>query len=238
MAAAASAPRLTWGMIASVALHVAAIAAFVLARPKEVPMPPVYRVQLIAAPPGERAIGAVQPKAPVSPPVEKPPPPTPAKPAPKTTKAPTPKAKTTSVPKQATPTPPVKAAQPEKPTPQPTAGGGPTGGKGADVANVDTPGIEFPYPWYTAQIVRQMIKYFGTSNSQLEATVRFTIRRDGTIDPESIHMVTPSRDYSFNQKVLGTVEAVMNAKPFQALPSGYQEDILPVTFRFSPSLNK
>jgi len=50
VAAAASAPRLTWGMVASVALHVAAIAAFVFAHPTEGPTPPVYRVQLIAAP--------------------------------------------------------------------------------------------------------------------------------------------------------------------------------------------
>jgi len=201
-------------------------------------MPPIYRVRLIAAPPGERAIGVVQPTPPVAPPAEKPPTPTASKPVPKPAKAPTPKARTAPVPRQTTPAPPVKTAEPQKPTPQPTAGGGPTGGKGADIANVDTPGIEFPYPWYTDNIVRQLIRAFGPDNSRWVAAVRFVIHRDGTVDPESIHLVTSSGNYSFDQKALGAVEAAANAKKFGALPPGFQEDILSVTFRFSPSLNK
>jgi TonB family protein len=224
-------------MIASVALHAAAIAAFVFTRPTESPMPPIYRVQLIAAPAGPRQIGAVQPTPPIAPPPE-PAKPTPAKPAPpKPKSAPVKSTKTAPAPKQATPAPPVKSA-PEKPAPQPVAGGGPTGGKGADIANVDTPGIEFPYPWYTDNIVRQLIHFFGQDNSRWVASVRFVIHRDGTVDPESIHLVTSSGNYSFDQKALGAVEAAANAKKFGALPPGFQEDILPVTFRFSPSLNR
>ncbi|HTE44853.1 MAG TPA: hypothetical protein VK636_06385, partial [Gemmatimonadaceae bacterium] len=59
-----------------------------------------------------------------------------------------------------------------------------------------------------------------------------------SVDPESIRMVTPSRDYAFNQQALGAVEAVANAKLFGPLPPGFQEDILPVTFRFSPNLSR
>ena len=36
--------------------------------------------------------------------------------------------------------------------------------------------------------------------------------------------------------LLGAVEAAANAKSFGPLPSGFSEDILPVTFRFSPQL--
>lgn len=234
MAAAASAPRLTWGMVASVALHAAAIAAFVFTRPTEAPMPPVYRVRLIAAPPGPRAIGAVQPVPPTTPPVEKAPTPAPAKPAPK---PPPPKAKAARVPKQTTPAPPVKAAEPPKPTPQPTAGGGPTGGKGADVANIDTPGIDFPYPWYTQGIVRKLMTAFGTNNGRWSATIRFVIKRDGSVDPETIQFVTRSGNYPFDTQAYGAVEAAARLG-FGVIPPGYNEDILPVTFRFSPSLNK
>ena len=55
-----------------------------------------------------------------------------------------------------------KTAEPPKPeTPPPTAAGGATGGKGTDVANVDTPGIEFPYPGYTAE--HRRAKFFANS---------------------------------------------------------------------------
>jgi protein TonB len=140
-------------------------------------------------------------------------------------------------PKVATPTQPAKT--PEQPTPTaqaPTAGGGPTGGKGADVAAVDTPGIDFPYPGYTNNIVRQLILRFGQSSARLTAEVRFVIRRDGSVDPESIKRVPSSGDYSFDQRALAAVEAAANANAFGPLPPGFREDILPVTFRFSPSL--
>jgi len=221
-----------------VLFHGGLIAAFFALRPPPAPpSPPVYRVQLFAAPAGERAIGVVQPappvvekRAPVPPPTKKVTSP-PAKPVVATPrrKAPTPTV--------ATPTPPAKAAEPPKPaTEAPTAGGGPTGGKGADVATVDTPGIDFPYPGYTNNIVRQLILRFGQSPARLTAEVRFVIRRDGTVDPESIKLVTSSRDYSFDQRALAAVEAAANAKAFGTLPPGFREDILPVTFRFSPSL--
>ncbi len=222
------------------------MAAFLMLRPSAPPpSPPIYRVQLIAAPAGERAIGVVQDVPPVT--VAEPTPVPVAPPVPKsaTIKArPTPAKPTTvpkTVPKAATPTPkPVEKQQkPAKTqTPAPTAGGGPVGGKGADVANVDTPGIEFPYPGYTQNITRQLILRFGRLSGSFEATVRFVIRRDGTVDPESIKLVTSDGDYSFKQRALGAVEAAANAKSFGPLPAGYQEDILPVTFRFSPSLNR
>jgi protein TonB len=232
---AVSAPRLSGGIIASVLLHGGLVAAFIALRPPPAPpSPPLYRVQLFAAPAGPRAVGVVQEPQPA--------PATPA-PTPPATKAAPPVQKT--VPskarpkpaKAATPTPPVKATeQPKQNTPAPTAGGGPVGGKGADVAAVETPGIEFPYPGYTNNIVRQLILQFGQSSARLTAEVRFVIRRDGSVDPESIRRVTSSGDYSFDQRAIAAVEAAANAKAFGPLPPGFREDILPVTFRFSPSL--
>lgn len=235
---AAAEPRLTGGIVASVLLHGGLVAAFVLLRPAPPPpSPPLYQVHLLAAPPGPRAVGVVQDEPRPQP--EKPPPPTPVK----STATPTrptpapPKAKPKPTPKvkAATPPPAPQKTQPKPETPQPIAGGGETGGKGADVANVDTPGIEFPYPGYTNNIVRQLIIYLGHVASRDTAVVRFVIRRDGTVDPESIRPIAGS-SYSFTQRALAAVEAAANAKVFGPLPGGFREDILPVTFRFTPAL--
>jgi hypothetical protein len=110
------------------------------------------------------------------------------------------------------------------------------GGKGTDVATVETPGIDFDYPFYTTNIVRRLIQYFGNFNGSLKAEVRFVIRRDGSVDPASIRLVTPSGNYTFDQRALGAVEAAANAKAFGPLPGGFREDILPVTFWFSPQV--
>ena len=231
---AAADPRLSGGILASVLLHGGLVGAFLLLRPPAPPpSPPLYQVHLIAAPPGPRAIGVVQDQ--LQPPVEKPLPPakvTPTRPTPAPPKA---KVKPQPKVKAVTPTPAPQKAQPKTESPQPAAGGGETGGKGADVANVDTPGIEFPYPAYTNNIVRQLIIYLGRTAARDTAVVRFVIRRDGTIDPESIRPVAGS-SYSFTQRALAAVEAAANAKVFGPLPPGFREDILPVTFRFTPAL--
>jgi protein TonB len=232
---AASAPRLTGGFFASLLLHGGFVALLVFfAAPRAMaPSPPLYRVQLIAAPAGDRAAGVI---APETPPVVSPAP----VPTPKTQpkiKPPTKEKTKPPVAKTATPVPQTKA--PPKPeTPPPTAGGGSTGGKGTDVANVDTPGIDFAYPGYLQNISREVLRQFQTQQTRLTLTadVRFMIKRDGTVDPESIRLVTSSGNYSFDQKALGAVEAAANANRFGRLPDGFREDILPVTFRFTPSM--
>jgi len=231
--------RFSTGFVASVLLHGLLIAAFLSLRGgPPPPSPPIYKVELIAAPAGERAIGVVADKPQPTPPAPTPVAPVTKTPVPrvKVPAPPTAKVKPTKAPVAATPTPPTKAATP--PVAAPVAGGGPVGGKGADVANVNTSGIDFPYPFYTQNITRQLILAFGSSRIALTAEVRFIIKRDGSVDPESIHMVTPSNSYAFNQQALGAVESVARAKLFGPLPPGFQEDILPVTFRFSPSLSR
>ena len=239
MMAAASAPRLTGGLFASVLLHggVVALLVFFAAPRPSAPSPPLYQVHLIAAPAGDRAagvVGAARDAAGRSPP-----------PFPrrrrrrKSNRRRTRRPSRRRVAKAATPVPQPKVAEPPKPeTPPPTAGGGATGGKGTDVANVDTPGIEFPYPGYLQNISREVLRQFQTQQTRLTLTADVSFRDQARRHRRSgsIRLVTPSGNYSFDQKALGAVEAAANAKRFGRLPDGFREDILPVTFRFTPSL--
>ena len=54
-------PGIGVGLFASVLLHVGLIAAFLTLRSRPVATPPVYNIQLLAAPTGTPAIGVVQP---------------------------------------------------------------------------------------------------------------------------------------------------------------------------------
>lgn len=229
-------PRSGLGMpvTASAAMHAALIAAFFLLRPAESATPPIYRVTMIAAPAGDRAIGVVQhfpPTPAVTQPAPLPPrPKAPARAAP----APTPTHAAGSLPKLATPSPPTPKAVPPT-SPPPVAGGGPTGGRGADVANVNTAGIDFPFPGYLDNIMRQVaLRFEPSSGGALRADVAFLIRRDGTVPLTSIRIVRRSGVYSFDLEAQGAIEAAANAHAFGPLPTGFSDDVLPVTFRFDP----
>src|SRR5215475_10959250 len=102
----------------SVLFHALLVAAFFFFRPApSPPSPPVYRVDLVAAPPGPRSVGIVNPPVPApitpTPPIR---PKTPARDMPAPTVKPPEKAATT----EATPTVPT-AAKPDTKTP-PAAG--------------------------------------------------------------------------------------------------------------------
>jgi protein TonB len=129
-------------------LHAAVVGGLIVWRAApSAPLPPMSRVDLVAAPAGERQAGVVR---------ETPAPATP-------TKAP-PKAATNEATKAAPIDPPSRRARPQtrastnitekaervSPTTAPTAGGGDTGGAGTDVATVRTEGIDFPFPGYLA----------------------------------------------------------------------------------------
>lgn len=228
-------PSLRAPILASAVLHLAAASAFLLARgAPSVPVPPTYRVSLIAAPPGPRQIGVVAPTAPaVETPAATPPaapkreildpsrmPPAPAKKP----------ARPVKQPKAATPT--TGKPAPAKPAPAPVAGGGPQGGRGADVANVHVDGIDFPYPGYLQNVVRQIAVNFKPSRGGLTAVVAFLIRRDGSVT--GIRLTTRSGVYSFDTEAMGAVEAA--ARSFGPLPAGFSDDALPVIFSFDPRL--
>jgi protein TonB len=151
-------------------------------------------------------------------------------PIPTPTTAPLPK------PSTATPTLPTDTKVDTK-APAPTAAGGETGGRGTDVATVLTEGIEFPFPGYLENIVRQIaLRFKPSARGALRAEVAFLIRRDGSVPAESIRLVTRSGVYSFDLEAQGAVEAAANQRAFGALPAGFADDVLSVTFRFDPKL--
>jgi protein TonB len=236
-------PRERGGLAApatiSAALHALVIAGVFFVQPgAQPPTPPVYRVNLVAAPPGERAIGVVQPQ----PPPAETKAPTPSRPvtsAPDAAPAPTrsPQPPPRRAPAQATPTPePTKSeTRPAAETPAPTAGGGPVGGRGADVATVRTEGIEFPYPGYLQNIVRQIaLRFKPPRGSNRRAEVMFLIHRDGTIS--NLNFRARSGQYAFDTEAQGAIESAAQAGAFGPLPRGFPDDVLPVIFSFDPRL--
>ncbi|HEX3867061.1 MAG TPA: TonB C-terminal domain-containing protein, partial [Gemmatimonadaceae bacterium] len=92
-----------------------------------------------------------------------------------------------------------------------------------------------PYQPYIDNIVSQIVRRFHT-NMRLTAEVQFMIHRDGSVDVDGIKVTKPSPAYVFNQQAAGAVEAAAEAHAFGPLPPGFHDDILPVTFRFTPSL--
>jgi periplasmic protein TonB len=227
---------------------------------KQVALPPMYRVNIVAAPPGQRAIGEVknaqptasaavtQPTAAQSSIKE-----TPAaratarsKAAPVPPKSDIAKAskaaqKTVSTPTTTTSRPGTTAAAKvtDKAKPDaPKAGGGPVGGKGTDVATIRSDGIEFPFPGYLNNIVRQIALNFNPRNpsARLKAEVRFLIHRDGSVS--DLTFVRRSGNFSFDLEAQGAVEAASSARRFGPLPDGCSDDVLPVVFSFDPEFMK
>jgi protein TonB len=227
-------PTLRSSLVLSALLHLLIVAAVLFGGTRAaVPAPPTYRVTLIAAPPGPRQVGVVREAPPEPAPAPTPPAPAPrarATPEPERMKAPPTKARPTRTPKTATPN---AAAAAERPAPAPRAGGGPVGGRGADVANVRTEGTEFPFPVYLQNVVRQIALQFRPSpNSALRAEVSFLIRRDGSVS--GLRLSTRSGSFSFDQDAMGAVEAA--SRSFGPLPQGFTDDVLPVIFSFDPRL--
>lgn len=220
----------------SALLHTAAIMVLVVLTSRAAaPLPPVYRVDIVAAPPGPRAEGVVVPEKTITPPPDpQTPPPLRPQPLPTQPLAPVKNVPPAAVPPRATPSP--KAVTPTKPTPQPKAGGGPQGGTGTDVANVHTVGVDFPFPEYLNNIVRQIALNFSPldRNSGLSAEVQFIIHRDGSVD--SFRYVKHSGDYGFDLEAQGAFQAA--AKNFGPLPDGFHDDALTVVFSFDPQLIK
>ena len=114
------------------------------------------------------------------------------------------------------------------------AGGGPVGGAGADVATVRTEGIEFPYPGYLNNIVRQIALRFKPDNpgAPLRAEVMFLIHRDGSVS--NVRFVTRSGVYGFDLEAQGAIEQAASVRAFGPLPAGFGDDVLPVIFSFDP----
>ena len=253
--------RLSGPISASVLLHAAAIAVVAI-RPATPPMPPLFSVELLAAPTGARTIGELRPAPPEpaaapepSPAPGRPTPPAPAKPrapgksvalagrkpakAARAKAAAPPAIASTKAGGAAAPSPSPSPA-PLPPTPTKTAGaaaaGGPTGDKGSDVATVRTEGTAFPFPGYLSNIVRQIALNFRPRSpaASLKCEVAFLLHRDGSVT--NLRFVSRSGSYAFDLEAQGAIEAAARSKSFGALPTDFADDVLPVTFSFDPRL--
>ncbi len=227
----------------SVGGHVALLVALLLFTRMSLPtpLPPAYSVELVAAPPGPRALGSVA-QGPTAPPSAAAPVNEPATPEP-VAEAPAVKAPR---PAPARPTPPKPAPVAARPAPAKAggaaavpgpspAGGGPTGGRGRDVANVRVQGIAFPFPGYLENITRQIaLNFKPRPGAALRADVAFLINRDGSVS--DLRLVSRSGVYAFDLECIGAVEAVGLRRSFGPLPGGFRDDVLPVVFSFDPSV--
>lgn len=247
----ASDSRMGVPLVASALLHGAVVAIALLLRGEPAPpMPPTYRVNLVAAPPGPRQIGVVRPPdaapaaEPATPAAPKaapakaaPTPPRPVTESPDMAPAPTKKAPAKAPPRATAtaPTPEKAGGKPKPAAALPRAGGGPVGGTGTDVATVRTEGIEFPYPGYLENIVRQIaLRFKPPRGSTLRADVVFILRRDGSI--ANLRFLKSSGSYAFDLEARGAVEAAAEAQAFGPLPRAFPDDALPVIFSFDPRL--
>jgi outer membrane biosynthesis protein TonB len=204
----------------------AAVGGFLLRFPSEARRvaPPVYRVQLVAAPrpePEARRAPAV-----VDRPAEQPGPAVPIAPRPAARRpAPTP-----------SPTPPTPTTTQREPSPRTTPQAEPLPGvtpsTGADPATVEVEGLEFPYPEYLRNIVAQVYRRWErpTGHVVLKAEVFFLVHRDGSIS--NLRFVARSGSFAFDLEAQGAIEAAAGA--FGPLPEGFADDVLPVSFFFDP----
>jgi outer membrane biosynthesis protein TonB len=190
-------------------------------------VPPVYRVELVAAPRPEpearRAPDVVErpaERAPASV-VRRPPPPQ----------------RRTSVAREAPP----REAQPEvqrEPAPRTTPAEEPAPGvtpsTGTDVATVHVTGVEFAYPEYLRNIVAEVYRRWHrpVAGEAFQAEVLFFIHRDGAIS--NLQFTRRSGNFAFDLEAQGAIEAAGNARAFGPLPDGFEADILPVSFFFNP----
>ena len=223
------------GAVGTVAVHGVVVAfALVGARPPR-PMPPVYAVELVAAPAPVNAptapIATAPPVAAPRPAVSRTPPPKPASRAAVPTKAPEP-VRTPPKPTNAAPNPGAQTARTTQTTPVAPAPGE-TPGTGTDAVTVKTPGLTFAYPEYLRNIVAQIYRRWDRPRGGTRrAEVFFMIMRDGTV--RDIRFLTPSGDFTFDLAAQGAIEAAANAGAFGPLPDGYPQDVLPVSFFFEP----
>ncbi len=226
-------PEVAAGAVGSAFVHVTVIALLIAGVKGPPPMAPVYAVELVAAP-APTATKRPAPEA-VTRPVEQP---DPGPPEPKPTKvAPVPSAKAPPKPKATAPkttTTPAKREPAPRSESKAVPAPGETPSTGSDAVNIKTPGLQFAYPEYLRNIVAQVYRRWDRpgGNQSLRAEVSFFIMRDGSV--RDIRFVTPSGNFSFDLSAQGAIEAAGNARAFGPLPDGYEADVLPVSFFFTP----
>ena len=226
----------TVAAVGTLTVHGAVLAfAFMGNRPPR-PSPPVYAVELVAAPAPIAAPEAPVATAPAAsaPEAAVPTTPQPKPPARDTRPAP-PRPEPVKTPPKPTTTPPNPGAQTARAatTAAVTPAQGEAPSNGTDAVTVKTPGLSFPYPDYLRNIVSQVYRRWDRPRGGTRrAEVFFMILRDGSV--RDIRFLTPSGDFTFDLAAQGAVESAANAGAFGALPDGYPQDVLPVSFYFEP----
>jgi protein TonB len=199
------------GGVGTVLVHAAAVLLLSSQVRTSTATPPVYAVNLVAAPaPTERK--RIAREAVPTPPREKP---APVKPKP------TPPPKTPPKPEPKPPPPTEPDREPPPPTAAPvTPAEGEAPSTGTDAATIKTPGLEFPYPEYLRNIVNQIYQRWDREGARRGsfAEISFLIRRDGSV--HDIRFVTRSGSFSFDLGAQGAIEAAGNAFAFGPLPDG------------------
>jgi protein TonB len=216
------------GFVGTVLVHAAAVGFLVVTVKSGPDFPPVYAVNLVAAPaPSSNPRPA--PEA-VERPAEEPPAPAPPKPAPaREQPKPAPVPRQPQPQQQREPAPRTQSTQ----TPAP----GETPGTGNDAVTVKTPGLAFPFPGYLENIYNQIYRRWERPmGSNLSAEVTFLIMRDGSV--RDLRFSRSSGNFSFDLSAQGAVEAAGNTKAFGPLPDGFEADVLLVSFFFSPAARR
>ena len=215
------------GLAATLLFHGAGVGALLGFAETIEPSPPVYAVELVAAPapaPKQR----VAPEATPTPPPEE---------APAPVKS-TPKPAEKTVPVEKPPEPKTEPTPPADPAPKTSAPEAPAPGEtpstGRDATTIKTPGLDFPFPEYLRNVMNQIYRRWRrpTGNVPLRAEIFFLIRRDGSI--AEVRFVKRSGNFSYDLEAQGAIEAAGNARAFGELPEGWTSDVLPISFYFEP----
>lgn len=110
---------------------------------------------------------------------------------------------------------------------------GMTGGGGVGIGDNSPFGTQFGY--YADLIKRQLASHWRTSDipvqyrSAPQVIVTFTIRRDGSVPPESIKVVQTSGIAALD---FSAPRAILESTPFQALPPQFNRNQADVEFHF------
>ncbi len=208
--------------LGATSIHLVAAVVLITSTATTLSAPPVYRVELVAAPrpePNRRpAPDVVQRPAEQAIPIERPP-------------------RRTSA--AETPPPPTKQPEVER---EPAARTNPDTlapdvepSTGSDPATVSLEGIEFMYPAYLRNIVSQVHRRWNPPrrNVTLRAEVQFFIHRDGSVS--NFRFLKRSGSFGFDLEAQGAIESAASTNAFGPLPDGYPADVLPVSFFFDPS---
>lgn len=212
------------GLAGTITVHAVAVVLLTAGTTSRKPLPPTYRVRLVAAPAPDQETRKA-PEAFDRPAEEKPAPVPAAKPPPRSS------AVSRAAPPPTRDTTRREAAARTTSTNQPLPGERPSTGN--DVATVSTEGVTFPFPEYLQNLVSQVLRRWQRpdESTPLEAEVSFLVHRDGSVTGSQL--IHRSGNYAFDLEALGAIEEAGRGRAFGSLPDGWTSDILFVRFYFS-----